>query len=138
MPHLSQRIDWDPYFALMARMAATRATCLRRQVGAILVHGKRMVAEGYNGSKPGEPHCLDVGCQLNEQGACTRTIHAERNAIDAYFEEHGDSVDTSDFSLYTTVQPCADCKAYIQDAGIPLDNVFWLEAYPEKRSVGGS
>src|SRR5690606_5886840 len=74
------RPTWDEYFMTMAHFVATRATCTRRQVGAVIVRDKRILTTGYNGSPPGLPHCSDVGCWIVD-GHCVRTIHAEQNAL---------------------------------------------------------
>jgi len=58
-PH--HRPSWDEYFLQLAGQAATRSTCLRRRVGAVLVRDKRILATGYNGAPRGVAHCLDVG-----------------------------------------------------------------------------
>ncbi|MBN1892838.1 hypothetical protein JW906_00005, partial [bacterium] len=44
-----KRPSWDSYFMEIARLVATRSTCLRRQVGAVFVRDKRILATGYNG-----------------------------------------------------------------------------------------
>ena len=68
--------------------AATRSTCLRRQVGAVLVRDKRILATGYNGAPRGMAHCLDIGCLREQLGIPSgerhelcRAIHAEQNAV---------------------------------------------------------
>jgi len=74
------RKNWDSYFMDIARTAATRSTCPRLGVGAIVVLDKRIKGTGYNGSAAGLPHCDDAGCRvLNDH--CVRTIHAEVNAL---------------------------------------------------------
>ena len=87
-PRRARRPTWDEYFLQLARQAATRSTCLRRQVGAVLVRDKRILATGYNGAPRGVAHCLDVGCLRDQLGIPSgerhelcRAIHAEQNAI---------------------------------------------------------
>ena len=75
-----KRIDWDQYFMIQAALLASRSTCNRLSVGAVLVRDKRIIAGGYNGSVSGDEHCIDAGCYLRD-GHCVRTIHAEMNAI---------------------------------------------------------
>ena len=60
------RPSWDEYFMDIVRDVATRSTCRRRKVGAILVKDKRIIATGYNGGPTGLAHCLEIGC-LREQ-----------------------------------------------------------------------
>ena len=75
-----KRPDWQTYFGRVAQVIASRATCPRAQCGAVIVKDKRIVSTGYNGAPPGQPHCMDEGC-LIEDGHCQTAIHAEVNAI---------------------------------------------------------
>ena len=67
---------------LFAEVASRRSTCPRADVGAVIVNPKtnRILSTGYNGAPPGEPHCTDVGC-IMEDGHCQRALHAEVNAV---------------------------------------------------------
>jgi len=85
------RLDWDTYFIWIAKEVASRATCPRAAVGAIIVKDNRILATGYNGAAPGEPHCTDEGCIMVD-GHCQRAIHAETNAI-AQAAKYGVSVE---------------------------------------------
>lgn len=98
----------------LAALAATRSTCPRRQVGAVLVRDARVIATGYNGSLRGQPHCLDVGC-LMVGGHCKRTVHAEVNAL-LQCARYGVSSDGA--TLYTTCFPCWDCAQGLVQAGV--------------------
>jgi len=93
---------------------STRATCRRRQVGAVIERERRILTTGYNGAPMGLAHCLDVGCHL-VNGHCIRCLHAEQNAIiqAAYF-----GIATSGANLYCTHQPCNMCARMIVNAGI--------------------
>lgn len=84
----------------LARMAARRATCPRRAVGAVLVKDSRVISTGYNGSPPGLTHCFGDGCK-NIHGNCINTIHAEANAL-LNARDIGDT-------FYCTDQPCINC-----------------------------
>jgi dCMP deaminase len=116
------RPDNDTYFMRMAELVATRSTCLRRQVGAVVVKEKRVLTTGYNGAPKGLKHCAEVGCvrmQNNiESGTrheLCRGVHAEQNAViqAAYF---GASI--KDASIYTTNFPCVMCAKILVNAGI--------------------
>jgi len=74
------RASWDEYFMAIARQVATRSTCDRKHVGAVVVKDRMILTTGYNGSIRGLPHCDDVG-HLMEDGHCVRTTHAEANAL---------------------------------------------------------
>src|SRR6478752_7299854 len=77
---IHDRGSWDVYFMRIARDVATRATCDRKLVGAVIVRDKNILATGYNGSIRGLGHCDDEG-HMMEEGHCVRTIHAEANAV---------------------------------------------------------
>lgn len=106
----------------ITKMVAKRSTCLRRQVGAILVKDKRILATGYNGSPAGLRHCEEVGClredssvPSGERHELCRGLHAEQNAIiqAAY---HGIAI--SGATVFCTNKPCVICSKMIINAGI--------------------
>ena len=111
---MKKRIDWDQYFMIQAALLASRSTCNRLSVGAVLVRDKRIIAGGYNGSVSGDAHCIDDGCYLRD-GHCVRTIHAEMNAI-LQCAKFGISTDGA--SLYVTDFPCLQCTKSLLQAGI--------------------
>lgn len=127
------RPSWDEYFMDITRRVATRSTCLRRAVGAILVHDKRIIASGYNGGPSGLAHCLDIGClreklgiPSGQQHELCRGIHAEQNAI---IQAAKLGVSIQDATLYCTHQPCVICAKMIVNAGI--SRVVYREGYPD-------
>ena len=127
------RPSWDEYFMQITRQVATRSTCLRRQVGALIVLDKRIIATGYNGGPAGLAHCLDIGClreQLGipsgQQHELCRGIHAEQNAI-VQAARFGLPIDGS--VLYCTTQPCAQCAKMLINAGVV--EVVYEQAYPD-------
>ena len=73
---MADRVDWHTYFMNIARQVATRSTCPRKHVGAVIVRDRTILSTGYNGSIRGLPHCSDVGC-LMEDGHCVATVHAK-------------------------------------------------------------
>jgi dCMP deaminase len=116
------RPSWDEYFMEITHFVARRSTCLRRQVGAVLVKDKNILATGYNGAPSGVAHCLDVGCLREKQGIPSgerhelcRGLHAEQNAI-IQAAKHGTNIDDS--TLYCTTMPCIICSKMIINAGI--------------------
>jgi dCMP deaminase len=122
----------------IAALVARRSTCLRRQVGAVAVKDKRVLATGYNGAPSGIPHCLEVGCLREQEGIPSgerhelcRGIHAEQNVIiqAAY---HGVSIQGA--TLYCTNQPCAICSKMLINAGIR--EIFYREGYADTLSEG--
>jgi len=123
------RIGWHSYFMNIARQAATRSTCDRKNVGAVIVRDKTILSTGYNGSIRGMPHCDEVG-HLMESGHCVATVHAEANAI-IQAAKNGVRIDASE--IYTTASPCWDCFKLIANAGIR--RVYFGEFYRDKRSI---
>lgn len=124
-----ERPSWDDYFLRMALLVATRATCLRRQVGAVLVRDRRVIATGYNGSIRGDVHCIDDGC-LMENGHCIRCVHAELNALLQCASSTQHSVGAT---LYSTDFPCVHCaKALVQ---AEVAKVVYLAEYPDNNSA---
>lgn len=113
---MSDRIAADTLFMMIACLMAERGTCQRAQVGAVIAQDRRIISTGYVGSPPGAPHCLDVGCLIDDAGGgCTRTIHAEANAI-AYAARSGLRVEGA--TLYSTHAPCRYCSQIALSSGI--------------------
>lgn len=117
-----ERPVWDDYFLQLADLVATRSTCLRRHVGAVLVRNERIISTGYNGAPRGLKHCLDTGCLREERQIPSghryelcRGVHAEQNAIinAAYY-----GIATQESVIYCTIQPCIICARMIINAGI--------------------
>ncbi len=121
------RVSWDRYFMNLAVQAATRSTCPRKSVGAVIVRDKAVLATGYNGSIRGLPHCTEVGCLL-ENEHCVRTVHAEANAI-LQAARHGVRIEGAE--IYVTASPCWDCFKVIANSGIR--RVLYGEFYRDHR-----
>ena len=123
------RKNWDNYFMDIAKHVATRSTCDRKHVGAVIVRDRVILTTGYNGSMAGAPHCDDEG-HLMIDGHCTRTIHAEMNAI-AQSAKNGIMIDGAD--IYVTARPCWNCFRVIANSGI--ENVYYLEEYRPDENI---
>ena len=122
-----RRASWDEYFMAIAREVATRSTCDRKHVGAVIVREKLILATGYNGSVRGLAHCDDEG-HLIEDGHCVRTIHAEANAI-VQAARNGVRIDAAD--IYVTASPCFGCFKLIANCG--LKRIVYGEFYRDQR-----
>jgi len=123
------RPSWDDYFINIALDVSTRSTCLRAQVGAIIVKDKRILTTGYNGAPKGLPHCLDEGCEI-VNGHCVRTLHAEQNAI-LQAALYGVSLEGG--TIYITHQPCHTCAKMIINAGVA--RVVYAGHYPDELAM---
>lgn len=132
-----QRPSWDAYFMDIARLVASRSTCLRRQVGAVMVKSKHVLATGYNGTPSGITHCSETGClreQLKvpsgERHELCRGLHAEQNAI-IQAARHG--IDINGATLYCTHSPCIICSKMLINAGIK--QIVYIHGYPDQMSL---
>ena len=123
------RKGWDQYFMDIGREVATRSTCDRKHVGAVIVRDRTILSTGYNGSIRGMPHCDDVGHDL-DHGHCVATIHAEANAI-LQAAKNGSRIDAAE--IYTTASPCWNCFKLIANAGIRT--IYYGEFYRDTKSL---
>jgi dCMP deaminase len=124
----SDRVPWDQYFMNIAEVVASRSTCDRKFVGAVIVRDKTILSTGYNGSIRGLPHCSDVG-HLMENDHCVATIHAEANAI-VQAARNGVMIDGA--TIYATASPCWSCFKQIANAGIK--RICYGEFYRDERT----
>lgn len=130
----ASRPPWDQYFMEIATAVSRRSTCLRRQVGAILVRDKRLLTTGYNGAPAGVPHCVEVGClreilgiPSGQRHEICRGLHAEQNAL-VQAALHGVSVEGA--TLYCTNEPCLICTKMLINAGIK--RIVYKDPYPDE------
>lgn len=118
------RPGWDEYFLNLIEPIGRRATCDRGRSGSIIVSpGHTIIATGYVGSPPGQPHCDEVGHMMNtvihEDGTqsqhCVRTLHAEENAI---LQCAKDGIRLEGATMYSKMVPCYNCAMRIVRVGI--------------------
>jgi dCMP deaminase len=126
-PTIRQRVPWDEYFMNIANVVASRSTCQRKYVGAVIVRNRTILSTGYNGSIRGMPHCIDVG-HMMENDHCVATIHAEANAI-IQAAKNGVMIDGA--TLYVTASPCWSCFKQSANAGIV--RICYGEFYRDQR-----
>ena len=131
--------EWDKYHMQMAVTAKTRANCLRRAVGAVLVRENRLIATGYNGTPHGVTNCLDSGCyrcenmdkfppgQGYEQCLC---VHAEENVL---LQCARFGISALDSKLYSTLQPCFTCLKHAVQVGVT--SVYYIHQWDDSTSV---
>ena len=124
---MSQRVDWNTYFMNIARQAATRSTCDRKHVGAVIVRDRTILSTGYNGSIRGMPHCSEEG-HMMENDHCVATIHAEANAI-IQAAKNGVMIDGG--ACYVTASPCWNCFKQLANGGIR--RIVFGEFYRDER-----
>lgn len=116
----------------LARTVATRSSCSRRQVGALLVHERRVISTGYNGTPTGVLNCDEGGCERCASSAPPGSgydtcicVHAEQNTL-LLAARHG--IRTDGATLYTTLRPCFGCLKEAIQAGVPeIVSAAWWE-----------
>lgn len=126
------RITRPQMFMDIAHTVARRSTCMRLNVGAVLVKGRSIVSIGYNGVRAGEPHCAGNDCP--GKSGCLLTVHAEENAL-----LHLPPGTQGPLDLYVTDSPCQDCyQTIMRDTrvtriffGTPYRNSTHLDTIPE-------
>lgn len=114
----------------IARAVATRATCSRRSVGAVIVKDKRILTTGYNGAPVGLRHCDHTDGRDMLHGHCARSTHAEQNAI-VQASRHGVAIAES--TLYCTAHACLTCAKLLINAGIT--RVVYEDEYPDELAI---
>ncbi len=129
-----ERIPWDEYWMNIVNDVAKRSTCLRRQIGALVVKNNAIISTGYNGAPRGFPHCLDVGCRRDKLNIASGErheecvgVHAEQNAL----LQAGR--DANSATLYANAFPCKICAKLIINAGIK--NVVMSGEYSDKEGL---
>ena len=132
-----ERPSWDEYFMTLAHEVATRTTCLRRAVGAIIVKDRRILATGYNGVPTGLRHCAETGCLRQQLGVPSgqrheicRGLHAEQNAI---IQAARYGINITGASIYITTQPCVVCAKMLINAGIT--EIVYQNPYPDELAM---
>ena len=131
------RPNWDEYFMGIAYLVAKRSPCLRRQVGAVLVKDKQILATGYNGPPSNTIHCEDIGCirstkdiPSGERTELCRGLHAEQNVIIQAAKHVGGGIKGA--ILYCTTFPCITCSKMIINSGI--ESIVYSEFYSDALS----
>ncbi|RKD31384.1 deoxycytidylate deaminase [Thermohalobacter berrensis] len=131
------RPSWDEYFMEIAHVVKKRSTCMRRNVGAVIVKDKRILSTGYNGAPSGLKHCKETGCLRDklkvpsgQRHELCRGLHAEQNAI---VSAANFGVNIEGGVLYCTDQPCVLCAKMIINGGIK--RVVFGKGYPDELSI---
>jgi dCMP deaminase len=127
------RESWDDYFMKLTILIASRSTCLKHHIGALLVKEHRILATGYNGAPPGISHCLHIGClrqQMNipsgERSELCRAIHAEQNAL---MQCASFGIPAEGAALYCTHFPCTHCIKSL--LSIKISRIIYQHDYPD-------
>jgi dCMP deaminase len=132
-------MTWNEYFIQVTLLTAKKSTCIRQQVGCVLVKDRRIISIGYNGTAPGQPHCKDIFEKqylekytdkystiqeyiaskefYDEHGNFSKLkeLHSELNCL-AFSAKNGNSTDGCE--LFVSLSPCIACAKFIILAGI--------------------
>jgi len=133
---MAERMSWDEYFMQLTELVSKRSTCLRRNVGAVLVKSKTIISTGYNGAPRGTKHCFEAGCirkEMNvpsgERHEICRAVHAEQNVI-IISAQYGST--TQKTTMYVTNFPCVICAKMIVQSGI--ERLVYTSKYGDELS----
>ena len=131
----NNRPDWDTYWMNLVDQIGKRSTCLRRNIGAVIVKDNYIVSTGFNGAPRDLPHCSEIGCIRDKlkipsgtRHEVCRGVHAEQNAI-----IRGDPLRMDGATIYVNAKPCIICAKMIINAG--LKRVVYVEIYPDNEGV---
>jgi dCMP deaminase len=131
----NSRPDWDTYWMNIVEQIGKRSTCLRRNIGAVVVKDNYIVSTGFNGAPKSLPHCSEIGCLRDElkipsgtRHEICRGVHAEQNAI-----IRGDPLRMEGATMYVNAKPCKICAKMIINSGIK--KVVYIEFYPDNEGV---
>ena len=110
-PYGEKQMAFDKRYLEMALIWAKNSYCKRRQVGALIVKGKMIISDGYNGTPAG----FENVCEDENDVTKPYVLHAEANAITKVAKSHNSSEDAT---LYITSSPCMECAKLIIQSGI--------------------
>ena len=111
-------------------LVATRSTCIRRQVGCVLIdNNNNILATGYNGVVRGQPHC-------NEGHPCPGAYSASGKDLDLCYAIHAEQNAliqcrdlTKVYACFCTTAPCVMCtKLFLNTT---LTRMIYVESYPQ-------
>ncbi|HPG30740.1 MAG TPA: cytidine/deoxycytidylate deaminase family protein [bacterium] len=131
------RPNWTDYFMEITKLVASRSSCIRRKVGAVIVKEQRILATGYNGVPKNIEHCSKENCirtknniPSGQRHELCRGLHAEQNAI-IQAALHGVSI--KDSVLYCTTQPCIVCAKMLINADVK--KIVFEGDYPDSLAM---
>ena len=110
----------------MARIWGQNSYCKRRQVGALIVKGRMIISDGYNGT----PEGFENVCEDESFHTKPYVLHAEANAITKVAKSNNSSENAT---LYVTCSPCMECAKLIIQSGIK--RVVFSEKYPNEDGI---
>ncbi|HUS86941.1 MAG TPA: dCMP deaminase family protein [Bacteroidales bacterium] len=110
-PYGEKQAQFDRKYLEMANIWASNSYCKRRQVGALIVKGKMIISDGFNGTPAG----FENVCEDEDSRTKPYVLHAEANAITKVAKSNNSSENST---LYVTSSPCMECAKLIIQSGI--------------------
>ncbi len=110
-PYGKRQPEFDRRYLQMARIWSENSYCKRRKVGALIVKGKMIISDGYNGTPSG----FENICEDETGKTKPYVLHAEANAISKVAKSNNSS---NNSTLYITAAPCIECSKLIIQSGI--------------------
>ncbi|RMB63428.1 CMP deaminase [Dokdonia sinensis] len=121
-----KQAKYDKAYLRMAQEWGKLSYCKRKQVGAIIVKGKMIISDGYNGTPTG----FENFCEDGEGYTKWYVLHAEANAI---LKVAGSTQSCQGATLYITLSPCKECSKLVHQAGIK--RVVFKESYKDNSGI---
>lgn len=118
----SKQYKYDIAYLRMAQEWAKLSHCERKQVGALIVKGRMIISDGFNGTPSGFDNC----CEDEEGTTKWEVLHAEANAI---LKVASSTQSAKGATLYITLSPCQQCSKLIHQAGIT--RVVYARSYKD-------
>lgn len=125
-PYNEKQVEYDKRYLEMAEIWAKNSYCTRRQVGALIVKGKMIISDGYNGTPSG----FENICEDESNTTKPYVLHAEANAITKVAKSNNSS---DGATLYVTTSPCMECSKLIIQSGIR--RVVFSEKYHNQEGL---
>jgi dCMP deaminase len=125
-PYGKRQSQFDKRYLEMARIWSKNSYCKRRQVGALIVKGRMIISDGYNGT----PEGFENVCEDENDKTKPYVLHAEANAITKVAKSNNSSEGAT---LYITTSPCLECAKLIIQSGIR--RVVFCDAYRKEDGI---
>ncbi len=122
----SKQEKYDKAYLRMAQEWGKLSYCERKQVGAIIVKGRMIISDGYNGTPTG----FENFCEDDEGYTKWYVLHAEANAI---LKVAGSTQSCQGATLYITLSPCRECSKLIHQSGI--NRVVYQRGYKDNSGL---
>jgi len=125
-----KKTRWLRVRLLNLKIISEMSTCMRRQVGALLLRNNRIISEGFNGAPCSVDECTTTGFCFSKDfmsgyglDHCI-AVHAEINCL---LNAAKNGVSTEGTTLLCTTKPCLNCLKAMVNGGIK--EIFYVDDY---------